>query len=59
MISQLARTALAVLVIVGWVTALLWLSFSVAQIAVERAVTVPHPQAHCLPASAGAEACRH
>ena len=57
MISQLARTALAVLVIVGWVTALLWLSFSVAQTAVERSVTVPRPQAHCLPAQDAP--CRH
>ena len=46
---SLGRFALAVAVITGWTLALIWLSFSVAQIAVERATTVS-VKAHCLPA---------
>lgn len=57
MINNLTRTALAVLVIVGWLSALLWLSMSVAQIAVERVSTVTVVRAHCLPA--GDAPCRH
>lgn len=56
MIKHLKGTVLAVLVITAWVMALIWLSLSVAQIAVERTITVS-VQAHCLPA--GAEVCRH
>lgn len=43
-----ANLALAVAVITGWTLALIWLSFSVAQIAVERVTTVS-VKAHCLP----------
>ena len=39
----LAQTALAVLVITGWMLALVWLAASVSQIAVERATTVSEP----------------
>lgn len=35
------RTALGVLVIAGWVMALVWLSMSVAQISVERTIIIP------------------
>jgi cytoskeletal protein RodZ len=55
-ISYLSRVALAVVVIIGWLGALLWLSFSVAQIAVEHTTTTT-VRAHCLPA--GETPCRH
>jgi len=42
----LAHTALAVLVITGWLLALVWLSLSVSQIAVERTVVKPCTMSH-------------
>ena len=44
------RTALAVLVITGWAMALVWLSMSVAQIAVERTIIIPTPTTTLVPA---------
>lgn len=35
------RTTLAVMVIAGWVMALVWLLVSVAQISVERTIVTP------------------
>jgi hypothetical protein len=37
-VRALTRTALALMVIVGWVLALVWLAVSVSQIAVEHTV---------------------
>ncbi len=54
--KTLGRAALAVAVITGWTLALVWLSFSVAQIAVDRVTTVS-VKAHCLPAQDSP--CRH
>ncbi len=42
----LAHTAFAVLVITGWLLALVWLSLSVSQIAVERTVVKPCTMSH-------------
>lgn len=39
--KALAQVMFAVAVIGGWLMALLWMAFSVSQIAVERSVTVP------------------
>lgn len=50
------QTLLAIVVILGWFAALLWLSLSVAQIAVNHTTTTI-VRAHCLPS--GDEPCRH
>lgn len=57
MTRTLAHTALAVLVIVGWLAALLWLVASVSQIAVERTVLQPCTTAVAV-AAPGEVACR-
>jgi hypothetical protein len=56
-IGDLTRAALAVFVVVGWLSALLWLSTSVIQIAVDHSTAVTVVGAHCLPA--GDAPCRH
>jgi hypothetical protein len=56
-IRDLTRVALAVLVVVGWLFALLWFSASVIQIAVDHSTAVTVVGAHC--PSAGDAPCRH
>lgn len=46
--NALKSVLLAILVVGGWLAALLWLSFSVVQIAVEHSTTMT-VKAHCLP----------
>lgn len=54
----LAQTALAVLVLTGWFIALLWLTLSVSQIAVDRVTTSTCVTGPVAVASPGEVACR-